>query len=132
MIEYGLWCFLDERGRNVIIEWAREDKLTTRDRAALNNKTKRLAQMDYDLAVKTKLLAGPIHGHVYKLVIHGDIMLRPMLCRGPISNETEYTFLLGAAETGGKLPSGSKEKAAERREVILNDRNRRCKYQRIP
>jgi len=132
MGEYNLWDFLDERKRNVILQWVEDDKLTKRDRAALNQKIARLAQMDYHLAVQTKLLAGPIHKHVYKLVIHGDVMLRPMLCRGPLDNDREYTFLLGAVERGGKLPAGSKEIAEQHRKVVLDDNSRRCLHSRIP
>jgi hypothetical protein len=130
--EYWLWDFLDERQENVILQWVKDDRLTKRDRAALNQKINRLAQVDYDLAIQTKLLAGPIYKHVYKLVIHGDVMLRPMLCRGPIHNTEEYTFLIGAIETGGRLPSGAKEKAEERRLVVVNDQHRRVQHEPIP
>ena len=132
MAEYRLWDFLDERQENVILQWVKDDHLTKRDRAALNQKINRLAQMDYDLAIQTKLLAGPIYKHVYKLVIHGDVMLRPMLCRGPILNTGEYTFLIGAVETGGRLPAGVKEKAENRRLVVVNDQRRRVQHEQIP
>jgi hypothetical protein len=133
MEEVRLWDFLDGREKNVILDWAKKDRLTNRDRAVLNQKIKRLSQVDYALAVQTKLLAGPIYKHVYKLIIHGDVMLRPMLCRGPMDNEAEYTFLLGAVETGGKLPAGSKEQAELNRVVILeNPTNRRCHHVAIP
>ena len=132
MNEKRLWDFLDHRSRNVILLWVADQRITKRDRAALNQKIRRPAQMDYDLAIKTKLLAGPIHRHIYKLVIHGDVMLRPMLCRGPIENENEYTFLLGTVEIQWRLPPGSKEKAEENRKVVLDDPSRRCLHQRIP
>ena len=132
MAEYRLWDFLDDRLENVILQWVKDDGITKRDRAALNQKINRLAQMDCDLAKQTKLLAGPIYKHIYKLVIHGDVMLRPMLCRGPIHNTEEYTFLIGAVEIGGKLPSGAKEKAEERRLVVVNDQHRRTQHEPIP
>ena len=132
MAEHALWDFLDTRCRNVILQWVEDERLTKRDRAALNNKIRRLAQMDYALAVQTKLLAGPIYKHVYKLVVHTDRMLRPMLCRGPIDNETEYTFLLGAIEINWKLPRGSKEQAEGNREVVLSNADRRCIHEDIP
>jgi hypothetical protein len=132
MNEKALWDFLDGRAQNVILQWVKDDRITKRGRAALNQKIQRLAQMDYGLAIKTKLLAGPIYKHVYKLVIKADVMLRPMLCRGPIDNEQEYTFLLGAVEVGGKLPDGSKEKAEEHRKVVLHDATRRRPHQRLP
>jgi hypothetical protein len=127
-----LWDFLSPRGENVILSWVKDEKLTMRDRAALNQKLDRLSQIPFDLAIETKLLAGPIHKHIYKLVIHSDVMLRPMLCRGPIDNLGEYTLLLGAIEVGWKLPAGSKEKAADNRKTVINDQSRRCIHVRIP
>ena len=94
----------------------------------LNQKRRRLAQIDYDLAIDTKLLAGPIYKKIYKLIIHGDVMMRPMLCRGPIDNDHEYTFLIGATERDWKLPTGSKEQADKRRTIVLNDPKRRVPY----
>src|SRR5262245_22304412 len=91
-----LWDLLDTRGDKVVHQWAKEDRLSKRDRVQFNQKCARLVQMDFSLAITTKLLAGPIIEHIYKLVIHGDVMLRPMLCKGPINNATEYTLLLGA------------------------------------
>jgi len=127
-----LWDFLSARGENVILRWVKDDRLTVSDRAKLNQKLDRLSQVEFSLAIDTKLLAGPIHKDIYKLVIHGDVMLRPMLCRGPVDPLGEYTLLLGAVETGGKLPKGSKEKAAENREAVLSDPSRRCLHVRIP
>ena len=97
----------------------------------LNQKRRRLAQIDYDLAIDTKLLAGPIYKKIYKLVIHGDVMLRPMLCRGPVNNDQEYTFLIGATERDWKLSTGSKEQADQRRAIVLNNPLRRTPYERI-
>ena len=130
--DYRLWDFLDDRLKNVIIQWVKDEKLTKRDRAILNQKITRLGQEDFDLAIKTKLLAGPIHKHVYKMRMKGDVQLRPLLCRGPVSNDTEYTFLLGAVETGGKLPLGCEEKAKDNRAVVVNDANRRTRHERLP
>jgi len=55
-------------------------------------------------------------------------MMRPMLCRGPIDNEAEYTFLLGATEKDWKLPTGAKEQADKRRTIVINDPARRTPY----
>lgn len=129
---YTLWDFLSARGENVILEWVEDERLTKRSRAALNQKLDRLAQIPFKLAIETKFLAGPIYKHIYKLVIKADVMLRPMLCRGPIDNEKEYTLLLGAIERGRKLPPGSKEKAEENRQIIIDDPRRRRRHERIP
>lgn len=130
--QYLLWDFLNHRGENEILAWVRKDKLTTGDRAKLNQKLRRLVQIDYDLAINSKLLQGPIYKHVYKLKIHGDVMLRPMLCRGPIDNDAEYTLLHGAVETGGKLPGGSREQAEANRGIVIADQKRRCRHVPIP
>ena len=129
---YNLWDFINLRGENVILEWVKDERLTKRDKAALNQRIRRLAQIDFKLAIETKLLAGPIYKHVYKLVIHGNVMLRPLLCRGPISNETEYTFLLGAIEKGWKLPAGAVEKAEQNRGTVIEDSTRRIPHEFIP
>src|ERR1700726_3633794 len=129
---YALWDFLSHRGENVILRWVSDSRLTQRDRAVLNQKLDRLAQIDFGLAIGTRLLAGPIYKHIYKLVIHADVMLRPMLCRGPVSNESEYTLLFGAIETGGKLSSGAKEQAEINRTDVLADNSRRREHERIP
>lgn len=130
--DYKIWDFCDSRGRNAIFDWAKGARLSTKARAALDNKIKRLSQVDHDLAIKTKLLAGPIHKHVYKLRVRADVELRPMLCRGPISNLSEYTFLLGAIEVGGKLPDGAKEQAEQNRlEVIGDPTNRRTDHRKF-
>jgi hypothetical protein len=132
MGELELWDFLDVRGENVILQWVRDARLSKRDRAQLNQKFTRLIQVDFTLAINTKLLAGPISGRIYKLVIHGDVMLRPMLCKGPINNDTEYTLLLGAVEKGGRLPAGAQEQATRNRQTVIDNPSRRRIHERIP
>jgi hypothetical protein len=131
---YRLWDFQSERGENQILRWVRRQRLTVRDRALLNQKLDRLVQIDFDLAISTKLLAGPIRGNIYKLIIHGDVMLRPLLCRGPIELEGEYTLLLGAVERDWELaPANAVATAAANRAVVMaNPRDRRCSHVRIP
>lgn len=83
--------------------------------------------------VSTGLLAGPIaskkeprmQSHIYKLVIHGQRMLRPMLCRGPVNTDAEFTMLIGAIEKGGVLDVDASEAEARRQEVISDPVNRR-------
>src|SRR6202022_1141041 len=132
--ELSLWDFLSERGKNMILRWVKDGRLSVRDRAALNQKFERLVQMDFKMAIDTKLLAGPIHKsqHIYKVKIHGQVMLRPMLCKGPINNQEEYTLSGGAVETGGRLPAGSVEKAQQNRGIVMNNPQRRCPHAQIP
>jgi hypothetical protein len=132
MAAFKLWDFLNIHNKNVILIWVKEDRLSKRDRAILNQKLARLAQMDFSLAITSKLLAGPICEHIYKLVIHGDVMLRPLLCKGPINNDIEYTLLLGAVERGWKLPARAKEQATNNRQAVIDNPSRRCPHERIP
>jgi hypothetical protein len=78
-------------------------------------------------------LAGPICDSIYKLKVKGNVQLRPLLCKGPINNDEEFTLLIGAKEVQGELqPDGVEYKAIERREgVIADPENRRCDHERI-
>lgn len=127
-----LWDFLDNQGRNVILGWGKQQ--TKRDRGMLNQRFDRLIQVDFQLAISSKLLAGPIYKHVYKMQLHGDIQLRPMLCKGPVKNDDEYTLLLGAEERDRKLvPSNAKKDAESNRETVLGSpETRRKTHERIP
>src|SRR5713226_2783903 len=111
MSQWKVYEFIDRRGAGVIEVWLKKDRIQNRDIAQLHEKTRRLEQLGYDLAIKTKLLAGPICKDIYKLVVKGSVMLRPMLCRGPFDNNIEFTFLFGCCEVGDKLPKDAEKKA---------------------
>lgn len=125
-----LWDFLDGKKRNVIADWIREQ--SKRDRAKLDQKFDRLEQIDFELAIATKLLAGPIakQKHIYKMTVHGEVQLRPMLCKGPSDMDHEYTMLLGAVEKGYKL-TPSAEKAEANRSILVQNPDQRCDHERI-
>jgi len=139
MTRMMIWDFLSPppRRENLIQRWAREDRLTVRDRARLNQKLDRLQQLEFDLAIHLHLLAGPVRKqrHIYKLVVYGDVMLRPMLCRGPLPEEMHlaYTLLLGAVEVGNRLqPDNAPAVAEERRQAVLEKpRERRQLHERF-
>ncbi len=123
-----LWDFLGPHKENMIRRWADKERLTARDRGKLEAKLVVLSGLDFPTAWQTKLLDGPIHKqrHVYKLVVHGTVMLRPMLCRGPIHNDSECTLLLGAKEVGRRLqPEDAPERAERNRQTVIQDPNRR-------
>jgi hypothetical protein len=122
----NLYDFLDAHNKSVIHEWAAG--LESTDKARLNSKLKQLSQMDFDLAWGSKLLAGPIFKHIYKLKIHGTVMLRPLLCRGPFDNDKEYTLLEGAIKTNFKLTSGASDRAENNRRVLLASPQRRTAH----
>ncbi len=130
MSRYRIYEFLSERGHSAIREWLDEKGITARDRGQLVLKMDLLALQGMDLP--PKLLAGPIkskknpkmQSHIYKLIIHGDRMLRPMLCRGPVDMDGEFTMLLGAIETNFVLDEDAEE-AESRRQIVISDSSRR-------
>jgi hypothetical protein len=127
---FDLFDYLSERGENAIQRWGKE--LSTRDRAVLNQKLDRLAQLEFELATGIRLLVGPVHKDLYKLRVFGAVMMRPLLCKGPILLDREYTILLGAIERDGKLhPEGWQGIALKRREVVKDQPDRRCKHERL-
>ena len=130
-----VWDFLGPDREKLIQRWARKVKLSHRDRALLNSKLDFLERMGFDLAHGTKLLGGPVNkqGHIYKLVVHGDVMLRPMLCKGPPEHRSdEVTLLEGAIEKDWKYnPPDAPERAARNRLEIELDGRRRGAHERF-
>jgi hypothetical protein len=108
-----------------------EKAISERDRGQLVAKMDMLALYGHELP--PGLLAGPIkskrnrklQSHTYKLVIHGDKMLRPFLCKGPIDMEGEYTMLLGAIEVNFQLDEDVEDAEYRRTEIIADERRRR-------
>ncbi|MFZ0392863.1 MAG: hypothetical protein WBX09_15490 [Terracidiphilus sp.] len=119
---FCLYDFIDEAGESIILSW--RNGLTSRSKAQLDSKLHMLEVSGPSLG--PKLLAGPIKktGHIYKLIIHADVMLRPMLCKGPFQMETEFTLLVGAKEIQGKLIPGP-EVALENRAILRKNSRRR-------
>jgi hypothetical protein len=77
-----------------------------------------------------QLLAGTRSGHIKKFKIKGDIQLRPHLCIGPINNEEEYTFLVGAVEKNWKLiPEDVLIQAQTCRTTLITAPSRRIKHE---
>jgi len=137
MVGKCLWDFCSGRQENLIQRWARDERLTSAERALLNQRLDRLAQLDFEQAIHSNLLNGPIYKerHIYKLKVNGDKILRPMLCRGPLEGEKEraYTLLIGACEDQGKfIPDKAPQRAEERRQDVLRDpKNKRLNHERF-
>ena len=129
MADFNLYDYVDGRGVNEFKEWTKT--LQKNDLARLNQK---LDMLKREPDLPPQLLAGPLDGRpIYKLRINGRVALRPMLCRGPINNESEFTLLLGAVEQDRELvPLDAVDRAASRRrEVITNPKKRRTKHERV-
>jgi len=98
----------------------------------LHRKLKALEDTEPDLV--PGLLEGPIRGHphIYKLKIGGKIRLRPLLCKGPIDNNKELTFLMGATERDYKWdPPNALVVAEARRQEIISNPERRCNHVKV-
>ena len=120
-----IWDF-QSADRNLIIEWADRIRLGKRDRALLDQKLDALSALRFELATHTKLVAGPLNNsadkHIYKLRVSGSIMIRIMMCRGPLDGESACTLLAGATERDSRLdPGNAPVTASERRKQILTD-----------
>jgi hypothetical protein len=128
-VAFALYDFVDNRGQSVIRTWISDEGLTRRDIGQLNQKLDMLRTSGFDL--HPNLLAGPIgkQKHIYKLRVHAQRMLRPMLCKGPFEMDSEFTLLLGAIEINFKLDRDPVE-ATRNREALLVDKTRRVKNAR--
>jgi len=130
MSRWRIYEYLDGE-ESAIGKWLRENDIPDRDRGQLLQKMDMLAMHGMDLP--PGLLAGPIkskrepekQSHIYKLIIHGQRMLRPMLCRGPVDMAAEFTMLIGAIEKDGVLDVDAMDAEERRQEVISDPRNRR-------
>ncbi|WP_175910594.1 hypothetical protein [Burkholderia metallica] len=123
-----LFDYVTAHGSNDFAEWTRD--LQKVSRAKLNAKIDMLALHGEGL-VPHVLTDTPVAG-IRKLRVKGNVQLRPLLCRGPINGDSEYTFLMGATERDGQLvPDTAPETADVRRATVANDGRRRCKHERI-
>jgi hypothetical protein len=139
MMAWRLYDFKAKRdgnpARSAIQEWLDSARITKRSRGQLNQKLDMLEKCGTDLP--PKLLAGPLASkrqklrqkHIYKIIVHGDIMLRPFLCKGPIRNDEEFTLLMGVIERNGKNDHDPCE-AEELRETIIKDQMWRMRHER--
>jgi hypothetical protein len=127
---YTIYDYVDERNRNVIKDWA---KGLGADKAKFESKLNMIRTSGFDLA--PKLLSDTRSLHIKKLRFVGraKIQWRPMLCKGPIDNNSEATVLLGAHEKGFKLVPDNADYDAEklRQKVIANPAARRCLHERV-
>lgn len=128
-MSFTLFDYIDRRGDNDFAIWTRN--LPKRERAILNQKLDMLATSGADLG--PKLLSDTPSPKIKKIRINGTTALRPMLCKGPIDNDREFTLLLGASERDRKFfpPNALAEAESRRSEVIANP-TRRCMHERIP
>lgn len=127
-MSYVLWDYVNEQGKNEFKTWT--EGLQKPLRAKLNARLDQLALHGDGLF--PEMLAGTNTAGILKLKIKGRVMLRPMLCKGPIDVAHEYTLLLGATERDSKLdPKDADQKANEyKQKVIASPESRRKPHER--
>jgi hypothetical protein len=128
MIKFALFDYLDKNGNNKIKQWTLG--LQPTQRGKLNAKLDMLALLGPELI--PHVLTDTPTPSIQKLRIKGNVQLRPMLCKGPVNNENEFTLLIGATEQDSRLiPNKADKKANERKKIIIENPNRRCLHERI-
>jgi hypothetical protein len=135
MQKWLIYDYINERGENEIAEWTRN--LQKRERAKLRSKLIMIAENGPNLPgllLKTEV------EYIYKIKVQGNPKLRPMICFGPfneIDEETKeecetVTLLVGAKEISWDFePKGADIEAGIRRQIILHNRKRRTRHERI-
>ena len=129
-----LWNILDPRGTSQLDTWARDQRLTAADRAALNSKLDLLTQLGFDYAVEVGLLRGPLalDPSIYKLrAASASRTFLLFLCPGPLEPDSS-TILSAALEVDGSMnPTTSLKDAKAAREALIIDPERRVVHERF-
>src|SRR5712691_6008645 len=91
---FDLYDYIDRRGRNAIKEWMLGQQ--KRQRGQVNSKLDQIRQ--HGDAVSSDVLLR-VSATILKLKAYTKgIQLRPLLCKGPIADDKEFTLLIGATE----------------------------------
>jgi hypothetical protein len=124
-LRWQLYCFLSERGSNLIADWLHDEKISAKQRGDFQAKIDLFERGGPDL-ITGFITEPPIAPDIYKMKVKGRVQLRPMACRGPIDPSREYTILLGWIERDReKVPLEIKRKASENRQIVIGDPKRR-------
>jgi|GEM_PF-3508076 len=126
---YVLYDFCNQGEDNLISKWAAKERLGKREKATLDVKFDALALHGTDLIPKLLASVDNQPG-IFKLRIHTTRALRPMLCKGSVLMEEEFTILLGSIEENGKLRPPASVATTNRNE-LLADSDRRVIHERF-
>lgn len=112
---------------NLIAAWLNDERVSDTQRGKFQAKIDLLELGGPELS-QGFLTSTPIARDIYKMKIHGPMQLRPMACKGPIREDSEYTILLGWIERNdARVPHEVKEKAQANRRIVLADQRRRVR-----
>lgn len=124
-----MYNYLSPSGKDEIAEWSQ--KLQVKERAKLNERLDKLG-LEGDNLYPNMLTDSKAPG-ILKLRVHGNVQLRPLLCRGPHDVMAEYTFLAGATERDFVMkPEGIEKRATTRKAEVKADKRRRTLNERSP
>lgn len=127
MAKWKIYDYVDPDKGNLIRSWALG--LQKKERAKLNVRLDALAFHGDELI--PGILSPTGVRSIFKLKIHGQVQLRPMLCVGP-GDELAFTLLLGAFEISDDYePRDAPLIAARLREALVKDLNRRRIHERV-
>jgi hypothetical protein len=128
MSKWIIYDYVDPREGNLIYAWSQ--RLQKKERAKLNSKIDALSLHGLDLI--PGIVAPTGTASIFKLKVHGQIQLRPMLCEGPGRREPAFTLLLGAAEVSWEyIPPNAPELAAALREKLIQNPTWRRVHERV-
>jgi len=126
--KFALFDYTDKNGNKTLKHGLSVCKKN--QRARLNAKLDMLTEHGLELFPHV-LTDTPTPG-IQKLRVKGNVQLRPMLCKGPINNENEFTLLIGATESDSRfVPDKADEKASDRKKIIIENPYRRCPHERV-
>lgn len=112
-----LYDYVSPSGVNEIEKWMAS--LQSRQLAKLEEQLDKLESLGVSELPNFPI---PIERGIYKLKVHGNVQLRPHLCRGPVDNDAEFTLLVGAREVGGRLdPRNVLDTAVARKLEVAGD-----------
>jgi len=126
--KWRVFCFLSARKYNVIREWLDDHEVSAAQRAKFQLLLD-LLESGGPTSVPGFISETPVARDIYKAKIKGNkgwIQLRPMLCKGPLAMDREFTFLFGAVEKDRELiPRDCKQRARDNRAIVIADSTRR-------
>ena len=127
-MKWAIYDYLHTERGNLMKGWS--DGLQKKERAKLNQKIDTLAV--HGTVLIPGIVAPTGVNCIFKLKVQGPVKLRPMLCEGPGTSESAFTFLLGAKEVQSKYePRRAPQTAAEYRQDLINHPERRGQHERV-
>lgn len=125
-----VWHYIDQANVDEFAQWA--SGLEKRQRIKLQAKIDMLQR--YGSELPPQLLSETGEAHIKKLKVHGNVQLRPLLCRLTDNNaeDEEFVLLKGAFEIQSDyVPVDALSIAAAYRQDLLKDETRKREHVRI-